>query len=128
MAEATRRYMLTTTVRQAELHCSARKRRPREHARVSNVYTRMSLRWPADGRLAERTTRERDSLHAYADALTSGRGRSLGLPRKTFTFPLVCTVNLAERLHTTIIKSQSVLSTHKINSDIDILTLNTPLR
>ena len=63
VAEATRRYMLTATVRQAELHCSARKRRPREHTRVLNVYTWMSLRWPADGRPAERTARGRDSLH-----------------------------------------------------------------
>ena len=29
---------------------------------------------------------------AYADALTSGRGWSVSLPRKMLTFPLVCTV------------------------------------
>ena len=87
----TRKYMLTATVRQAELHCSARKRQPREHTRVSNVHTRMPLHvargWSACGKDSPRKGQP-----GYTDALTSCHVRSVGLPRETFTFLLVYTV------------------------------------
>ena len=90
VTEETRRYMLRATVRQAALYNSTRKRRVRSamraHAGVKCPHAGIAV-----GRLQK-------GQPASAVTLTSGRVRSADLLRETFTFPLICTV----QIHTVI--------------------------
>ena len=85
MAEATRRYMLTVIVRLAALHCSTGKRRLQLAVRA---HAGVTVGDPQKGQ------------PAYADTLMLDCVRPAGLPRETFTFPLVCTVGKGRQITT----------------------------